>query len=169
MGMRHSADHIFEHEDILDFGHLGHVDIFAAQILDLGRVAAVAVHDAEAVEVVETLEVVESACGLYHFVATAERLYRMFAEDERIEFGVDAVGRVALDEKHRFAGAYKRHVDFLRQTCISRKQVVVPGIAVGVVGTYPHYHILQTGGGEIDIVSGIDKAAIGSHVLDGVP
>ena len=112
---RHGFNHALQEQNVFHLCHIGDEDFLGAQIFHLFRVASVAVHDAPAVEVVERLQIVERAHTLYHLVATAERLHRVVAENERIEFAVDAVGVVALDKKHRLAAAQYFEVDALAQ------------------------------------------------------
>ena len=51
----HSLDYPLEHQQILHLGHLGHIDVTAAQILDLALGAPVAVDDTSRFEVVYLL------------------------------------------------------------------------------------------------------------------
>ena len=101
----HSAHDAFEHENILNFSHIGHKYVLVAQILHLLVLAAVAIDDAVAVEVVERAQVAERARGFYYLVAAAERLHGVFGENQRIEARVEAVSLVAFHKKHRFAAA----------------------------------------------------------------
>ena len=48
----HGADDTLEHEDVLNLGDVGHQDILLAQVFNLLVAAAVAVHDAVAVQLV---------------------------------------------------------------------------------------------------------------------
>ena len=100
-----STHHPFEHKYVLDFGHVGHENLFLPQVFHLMIVAAVTVHDTMAVKVVKRLHVVKCPSHLYHLIAATHRLHGILRENERIELRVDAVHLVTLHKKHRLAAA----------------------------------------------------------------
>ncbi len=165
----HCADHLLKHQYVLDLGHVGHHDLAPPQIVHLLVVAPVAVDYAVGIHVVECRQVVERAGGLDHLVAAAERLDCVGFEYQRIEFGVDGVHAVAFDEEHRFARSDDGHVDLVGDALARCQQVVVPGGADWVVVAHPHYRGVGARRGELQIVSGVDKHAVGAHGLHDVP
>ena len=102
---RHGTDDTFEHEDILHFCDIGHQDILLAQVVHFHIAAAVAIHDATALELMETLQVTERAHSLNDLIASAQRLNGLFSENERIESRVNAVLVIALNEQDGLAAA----------------------------------------------------------------
>ena len=99
------TDDALEHEDVLHLGDIGHEDIFPAQVIHLLIAAAVAVHDAAALQLMEILQVTERTYCLNDLVAATQRLDGIFGENERIQPGVDAVLVITLDEQDGLATA----------------------------------------------------------------
>ena len=57
---RHGANNSLEHENILYFSHIGHENIFEAQVFHLFVLTAVAVNNAVTIQMVKCAQIIES-------------------------------------------------------------------------------------------------------------
>ena len=162
------ADDAFKHEDILDLGDIGHKDVLLAQVFYLLVAAAVAVHDAAALELVEILQVTEGAHRLDHLVAAAQGLDGVFGEDERIQPGVDAVLVIALDKQDGLAAA--QQVEQGRVEVAARgHHLIVPCLGLGIIRLDPHALVIDARAGKLHVMGIVDEGAVGAHLLQHVP
>ena len=111
----HRFHHLLYEQDVFHFRHIRHQYFFGTQICHLLFAASVTVDDAPTIQVVERLQIIERAHAFYHLIATAERLHRIVAENERIEFAINAVRVVALNKENRLAAAQNVEVNALAQ------------------------------------------------------
>ena len=165
----YGPDYPFEHQQILDLGHLGHIDVTASQILDLALGAPVAVDDTPRFEVVYLLQVGKGPGRLNHLVATTQRLHDILGEDIGIELHVDTARVGPLDKEHRLAATQDIEIHALGEGVIVVNKFVVPRQMLGIERAHPDAGTLDPRGGKVDVVREIDKCTILAQALDGVP
>ena len=136
---RNGAYHLLKHQNIFYFGNFGHIDIAAAQIAHLLLAPAVTVDNAAAQQMMERVKIIERARRLDHLVTSAKRLDSIISEHKRIQFCVDRMLGVTLDEKHRFTGAHKSLEHFLVYSGIGLKHHIVPPLQIEIKFPHPHH------------------------------
>ena len=165
---RHDTHHIFKQEYILHFGHFGHHDILAPQILYLLRSAAVTVHYAVTVQMVYLPHITERARGLDNLVTGAERPHSMGRKNQRIQLRVYTMGGITLYKQHRAACAGQSCKQFVRHTSL-RKSLIVPGHSTCVMTLDPYTEIAGTGIDKLCIRRIVDKSTVWAQPLYGIP
>ena len=93
----------FQHQQVLYFGDIRHIDMLFTQVSDLAFCPAVTVYDAFGVQRMEVFQLRKSLCRLDHLLTTAHGLNFVIRENQRIEPVVYAVRIRPFDKQDRFA------------------------------------------------------------------